>query len=302
MTFVEFLQKFKKPIIITSGSLLALAGVLYFMPVEEQQKNNQQKENNSKEEQSIEELRNSQRFQRDGKPLSPEEEQQKIDAIAQTLQLKRALQSDIKLEYNDNGLLSLNSIKVIQHRSVMIGLKKLMSVHEELIKIRQSKYDDLLLFFQLTNKLYEFYFQTLNSSLLTVVTLLEVNEELFTKSKQYYEQTQQLRPNYLRDITWHFMAEELSKKQMTIDEYANYLQIQIDNIPEQLELINKDEKLKAIDPKAKKLFINGRVDDYAFQKTGFSDCDAIKALRENSKDERIAKLLQQRTETLGNCC
>lgn len=30
-------------------------------------------------------------------------------------------------------------------------------------------------------------------------------------SKKYYEETRELKPNYLRDLTWHFMSEEASK-------------------------------------------------------------------------------------------
>lgn len=63
-----------------------------------------------------------------------------------------------------------------------------------------------------------------------------------------------------------------------------------------MDEINKDERISKIDNKAKKLVINGRVDDRAFFDLGFSDCDAIKALRKYITDPEVAELLKKRTD------
>lgn len=44
-------------------------------------------------------------------------------------------------------------------------------------------------------------------------------------SKKYYEETKELKVNYLRDLTWHFMSEETSKKSMNKEDYKKYLQV-----------------------------------------------------------------------------
>lgn len=54
--------------------------------------------------------------------------------------------------------------------------------------------------------------------------MLELKEDVMAQSKKFYEENGQLKPNYLRDLTWHFMSEEASKKEMTLDDYKVYLQ------------------------------------------------------------------------------
>lgn len=70
------------------------------------------------------------------------------------------------------------------------------------------------------------------------------------------------------------MAEAMSKNNLTLDQYLEYLNYQIEIIPQ--EAIKIKTAIPNLPDTALKLIVNSRADDLAFIKFGYSDYDQVK--------------------------